>query len=590
MIACSRCGHDNDDPEIVCARCGTELDDGGARALIGETVLSVYEITDVLGRGGMSVVYRARHKMTDQRVALKILPPELAVHASLKTRFLEEAKALARLEHANIVRLYNFGEEAGRFVLAMELVEGETFEKMTMRRGPQGVPWPVVARVGAEVCKALEYAHKRGVVHRDIKPSNVLVLPDGTATVMDFGIAKMTESTRLTATGQTMGTVRYMSPEQVRGQTVDHRSDIYSLGVALFEGLTGDTPFQGDTHFEIMSKHLNEAPPSARAQVPEVPEAMDRVILKSLAKPVGERYQSAAELQAALEACVQGIPMEKQTLSVSVPPPPAPLTPRAAPTVSESMRRPVTGLASRLEPAIRPPVGDAAVAQTSAGIARGSKRRLWLGLAAAVLAGSAGVIVAMKKTGTTRAAAETPPGASTSAGGTGKGGAASDASAMVAVDWPEPMLPDGLSFDVDKRFDAPESVRVLSARKRDAMHVARTYLAARTRFMDFAEKQKVGVPVEVHPLNLAIVPQRVLCDPKLYAPDPPPSKDKCSNLGFYYEPVTRTLFVVDDNSTEIVSIPEGAAVHLCRTTPALHQKGCGSTLLNPYFDEIERDL
>jgi serine/threonine protein kinase len=574
VIACTRCGHDNDDPEIVCAHCGTELDDGGARALIGETVLATYEITDVLGRGGMSVVYRARHKMTDQKVALKILPPELAVHASLKTRFVEEAKALARLEHANIVRLYNFGEEAGRFVLAMELVEGETFEKMTMKRGR--VPWPVCARVGAEVCKALEYAHRRGVVHRDIKPSNVLVRPDGTATVMDFGIAKMTESTRLTATGQTMGTVRYMSPEQVRGQTVDHRSDIYSLGVAIFEGLTGDTPFQGDTHFDIMSKHLSEPPPSVRSIAPEVPEALERVIARSLAKPVGERYQSAADLQAALESCLQGVPADKQTISVAAPPPPVVMPP--TPVRLPPSRAAATGLASRLEPAIRE---EPAPAPTTSG-----RRRVWLALAAAVLAGSAGVIIAMKKTRTTRASA--PPGEAAGVA-VASGPRASDAAASDAPpEWPEPLRPEGLSFDVDRRFEAPQSVRVLSARKHDAAHLARTYLTARSRFIDFAEKQKVGVPVEVHPLNLAVVPQRVLCDPKLYAPEAP--SDKCSNLGFYYEPRTRTLFVSDNDATELVSIPEGAAVHLCRTTPALHQKGCGSLLLNPYFDEIERDL
>jgi serine/threonine protein kinase len=558
----------------VCARCGTELDDGGARALLGETVLSVYQIDDVLGRGGMSVVYRAHHKMTEQKVALKILPPELAVHASLKTRFLEEAKALARLEHANIVRLYNFGEEAGRFVLAMELVEGETFEKMTMKRGSLGVPWPVVARVGAEVCKALDYAHKRGVVHRDIKPSNVLVRPDGTATVMDFGIAKMTESTRLTATGQTMGTVRYMSPEQVRGQSVDARSDIYSLGVALFEGLTGDTPFQGDTHFEIMSKHLNEAPPSARAHVADVSEAMDRVILKALAKPLAERYQTAGELQAALEACIKDIPLDKQTLSISVPPPPALLPPRPLATTTPP-RAAMTGLASRLEPAI-----------VDAPALRGGKRTgLWLALTAAVLAGSAGVIVAMKKSGPTRAVAASPPGDAARAAAPVK-----PADAAIAVpEWPEPLVPEGMKFDVDQRFDAPEAVRVLSTRKRDAQHLARTYVAARSRFVAFADKRQVGAAVEIHPLNLAVVPQRVLCDPRLYAPPDAPS-DKCADLRFYYEPRSRTLFVVDDDSIELVNLPEGAAVHLCRTTPALHAKGCGATLLNPYFDEIERDL
>jgi hypothetical protein len=247
---------------------------------------------------------------------------------------------------------------------------------------------------------------------------------------------------------------------------------------------------------------------------------------------------------------------------------PAATPPRAA----------MTGLASRLEPAIV----DAPVAVVAPG---GKRMRLWLALAAAVLAGSAGVIVAMKKTGTPRAAAATTPGDPAKPAGAPRG-----VDASIAVpEWPEPLVPDGMKFEVDQRFDAPEAVRVLATRKRDAQHLARTYVATRSRFIDFADKRHVGAAVEIHPLNLAVVPQRVLCDPRLYAPPDAPS-DKCADLRFYYEPRSRTLYVVDDDSTELVNLPEGAAVHLCRTTPALHAKGCGATLLNPYFDEIERDL
>jgi serine/threonine-protein kinase len=549
--SCQRCGLDNHDGELVCSRCGTELDDAAARALIGEVVLGTYEITDVLGRGGMSVVYRARHKMTDQRVALKILPPELAIHASLKTRFLDEAKALARLEHPNIVRLYNFGEEAGRFVLAMEFVEGQTFEKMIFMQGK--VPWQTVTKIGIEVCKALEYAHDKGVVHRDIKPSNVLVRADGTATVMDFGIAKMTESTRLTATGQTMGTVRYMSPEQVRGQTVDHRTDLYSLGVALFEGLAGDTPFQGDTHFDIMSKHLNEPPPSIRAIVPVVPEALERVIHKSLGKGREDRFQSAADFRGALERVADG--------------------PSVAGAIGPSTRA-VSTIADKLEPALVEDVIEPAPPRRRTG--------LWLGLAAAVAAAGVGVIVLVARSG--KAPADQASG--TQGQGHPAGAAkAADGAAPVEPAWHEPPVLPGVTPATDKKFDAPDDVRVISVRSLDADKLAKSYVAARARFVDFAARRGAGAPVESHPLNLYVVPKATMCDPALYAPDAP--LGNCASLGFYYAPQSRTLFVPDDADLERLNLPEGAAVHLCRTTRSLHEKGCGKTLLNPYFDAIE---
>jgi hypothetical protein len=189
----------------------------------------------------------------------------------------------------------------------------------------------------------------------------------------------------------------------------------------------------------------------------------------------------------------------------------------------------------------------------------------------------------MKKRGTLGATAA--PVDATSARGLKPG----DAAIAPVPEWPDPRVPDGLTFDVDRKFDAPVALRVLTPRKHDAEHLARAYAATRARFIDFADKRKVGASVEVHPLNLAVVPQRVICDPRIYsAPDTP--SDTCADKRFYYEPVTRTLFVVDDDSTETVNLAEGAAVHLCRTTPALHKQGCGATLLNPYFDEIERDL
>ncbi len=276
----------------------------GAHRMLGKVMLGQYELVDVLGQGGMSVVFKGRHKLTEQEVALKILPPELAAHSQVKSRFLDEAKTLAALDHGNIVHLYNFGQEDGFFVLAMQLVQGQTWERMILEA--KRLDWRTSCKITVDVLRALEYAHSRGVVHRDMKPSNVLVRQeDGAATVMDFGIAKMTTSTRLTATGQTMGTVRYMSPEQVRGQEVDFKTDIYSLGATLFESLTGDTPFDGSTHFEIMTKHLSEAAKRPSSLGVEVPAKVEDALMRCLAKKADDRFPNAREMRKILEQALR---------------------------------------------------------------------------------------------------------------------------------------------------------------------------------------------------------------------------------------------------------------------------------------------
>src|SRR5262249_295484 len=183
MAKCPSCNHDVLDIDVKCPRCGTALGATGAHRMIGQLILGTYELVDVLGQGGMSVVFKARHKMTDQEVALKILPPELAAHSQVKSRFLEEAKALAALDHPNIVHLYNFGQEGQSFILAMQFVQGRTWERLILES--KRLDWKASCKITVDVLKALEYAHGRGVVHRDMKPSNVLVREsDGSATVM----------------------------------------------------------------------------------------------------------------------------------------------------------------------------------------------------------------------------------------------------------------------------------------------------------------------------------------------------------------------------------------------------------------------
>jgi tRNA A-37 threonylcarbamoyl transferase component Bud32 len=303
-MTCPACGKDVLDIDVKCSSCGAPLGASGAHRMIGSIMLGQYELVDVLGQGGMSVVFKGRHKLTEQEVALKILPPELAAHSQVKSRFLEEAKALAALDHPNIVHLYNFGQENGYFVLAMQFVAGQTWERMIVEA--QRLDWAASTRIAIDVLRALEYAHDQGVVHRDMKPSNVLVRGrDNVATVMDFGIAKMTTSTRLTATGQTMGTVRYMSPEQVRGQEVDLRTDLYSLGATLYESLVGDTPFDGSTHFEIMTKHLSDAPRRPSKLGISLPAAVEDAVMRSLAKKPADRFESARDMRKQLEGALK---------------------------------------------------------------------------------------------------------------------------------------------------------------------------------------------------------------------------------------------------------------------------------------------
>ncbi len=380
--SCPACGKDVLEIDVRCESCGAAIGASGAHKMLGQVMLGQYELVDVLGQGGMSVVFKGKHKLTDQEVALKILPPELAAHSQVKSRFLDEAKALAALDHANIVHLYNFGQENGFFVLAMQFVQGRTWERMILEN--TRLDWTASCKICVDVLRALEYAHGRGVVHRDMKPSNVLVRGhDGSATVMDFGIAKMTTSTRLTATGQTMGTVRYMSPEQVRGQEVDLKTDIYSLGATLYESLTGDTPFDGETHFEIMTKHLSEVPKRPSSLGIELPASVEDALMRSLAKRADDRFETAREMRKILESALRAADIgliETQKLGRDVLgalPPKKPKAPTPAPLPERFAT--ANELADQLEPG---------------GVVRRKKRVLPWVLAGVVIAGSGAFVAA----------------------------------------------------------------------------------------------------------------------------------------------------------------------------------------------------
>ena len=267
-----------------------------------------YEIHRRLARGGMAQVYLARDRSLDRPVAIKELASEFATDPSFVERFRREAQAAANLAHPNIVGVYDWGTQDGTYFIVMEYVDGPSLSQVIRRDGP--LHPRRAAELTSEVAAALGFAHSRGVVHRDVKPGNVLLTGSGQSKVTDFGIARALSSPdeELTQAGSVMGTATYFSPEQAQGQTVDPRSDLYSLGVVLYEMVTGRTPFTGDTPLAIAYKHVQDQPEPPSTIIPDLPADMDAVIMKLLRKKPDERYVSAEELRADLRRFLEGEP------------------------------------------------------------------------------------------------------------------------------------------------------------------------------------------------------------------------------------------------------------------------------------------
>ncbi len=259
-----------------------------------------YRIVAPLGKGGMAAVYKAYQPSMERYVALKILPRHYAADPSFVGRFDQEAKVIAALEHPNILPVHDYGQADEYAYLVMRYVEGGTLTDVLQGRP---LPLPKICSIITQVAAALDYAHARGVVHRDVKPSNVLMDPQGNCLLSDFGIARMIEATaRFTATGSFVGTPTYASPEQCLGRELDGRSDVYSLGVMLYEMATGRPPFDAETPMAIMVMHIHDPLPLPRQVNPRLPEGVERVILKALAKRPEDRYQTAGEMARALAA------------------------------------------------------------------------------------------------------------------------------------------------------------------------------------------------------------------------------------------------------------------------------------------------
>jgi serine/threonine-protein kinase len=263
------------------------------------TQIGNYQVVEKIGEGGMGVVYRGVDVTLDRPVAIKVLSQELVGTPALVERFRAEARAQANLNHTNIATLYTFMQVDGVCVMVMELLDGETFDQIIRRRGV--IPAEEAVPLFRQALLGIGFAHRMGIVHRDIKPSNIMLTKSGIVKVMDFGIAKVLGGQRMTRTGTRMGTVAYMSPEQIRNMPVDIRSDIYSLGATLYEMMTAHLPFESESDFQVMSDHVNTPPPPPTRYYPYIAPGFEQCVMKALAKNPDERFQTVEEFGAGLE-------------------------------------------------------------------------------------------------------------------------------------------------------------------------------------------------------------------------------------------------------------------------------------------------
>jgi serine/threonine protein kinase len=267
--------------------------------MLGKIIAGRYEILEHIAGGGMAAVYQGRDNVLDRIVAVKVMDPQLGQDDEFVKRFILEAQATGRLSHPNIVNVYDAGEEDGMYYMVMEFVEGITLKEYIIEKGFLSVE--EAAEISAQICDGLAHAHKQGIIHRDIKPHNILCTPDGRYKLTDFGIARLVDAaTHLTKTGTVMGSVHYFSPEQASGHNISYPSDLYSLGVVLFEMLTGSVPFDAKEHILVAMMHLHDEVPDPRLVQEDLPESFTQVLNRVLAKKPEDRYQTADEYKTAL--------------------------------------------------------------------------------------------------------------------------------------------------------------------------------------------------------------------------------------------------------------------------------------------------
>jgi serine/threonine protein kinase/predicted Zn-dependent protease len=325
-IKCPKCQFDNPDDSKFCKECGTQvisseeipasptktLETPTKELTTGSTFAGRYQIIEELGKGGMGKVYKAHDTEIKEKVALKLINPEISADKKTIERFQNELKFARKISHRNVCRMYDLNKEEGTYYITMEYVPGEDLKSFLRRVGQ--LPAGKSISIAKQVCEGLSEAHRLGVVHRDLKPQNIMIDKEGNARIMDFGIARSLKAKGITGAGMMIGTPEYMSPEQVEGKDVDQRSDIYSVGVNLYEMVTGQVPFEGDTPFTIGMKHKGETPKDPKELNAQIPEDLSRVILRCLEKDREERYQTADELLSELTNIEGGIPTTERVV------------------------------------------------------------------------------------------------------------------------------------------------------------------------------------------------------------------------------------------------------------------------------------
>ena len=319
-MECPKCQHENLDDSTFCAKCGTKIDaDIGPTKTIetskeelttGSIFAGRYKIIEELGKGGMGKVYRVFDQKLNEEVALKLIKPDIAADKKTIERFKNELKLARKITHKNVGRMYEFLEDKDTHFITMEYISGQDLKSAMNQMGQLTVGKAV--SIAKQVCDGLEEAHSIGIVHRDLKPNNIMIDRGGNAKIMDFGIARSLTGKGITGVGVMIGTPEYMSPEQVESKEIDQRSDMYSLGVILYEMVTGRVPFEGDTPYSIGVKHKSEAPRNPQEINPQISDDLNRMILMCLEKEKDKRYQSTGELRSELENIDKGIPTSEK--------------------------------------------------------------------------------------------------------------------------------------------------------------------------------------------------------------------------------------------------------------------------------------
>jgi len=343
-MKCPKCDTENPDIQRFCGDCGTQLELSEDASLptktieapkeeltTGSTFARRYQIIEEIGKGGMGKVYKVLDKEVNVKIALKLINPEIAADKKVIERFRNELRVARDIAHKNVCRMYDLNKEVGAYFITMEYVDGEDLKGLIRKMGRLS-PGQAIS-IAKQVCEGLTEAHKLGVIHRDLKPQNIMIDRDGNARIMDFGIARSLRAKGITGSGVMIGTPEYMSPEQVEGKETDQRSDIYSLGVILYEMVTGQVPFEGDTPFTIGVKHKSEIPQSPKELISQIPDDLNSVILRCLEKDKEKRYNTVEELASELTSIEKGIPITERII-----PKKRPLTSREI-TVQFSMKK-----------------------------------------------------------------------------------------------------------------------------------------------------------------------------------------------------------------------------------------------------------